>query len=123
MVPIWPPKPDPFGDLQPPRRNPPTAVGVATPPPPAGNPRYYDLHVSRRSRFASAFAATVFAASAASVGTLGGAWWAVLGTGLGAVSAIFLYRAVRRVRRIRLGHPSKIAQLRRRFTPKYRRAA
>jgi|SRR5688572_9782845 len=119
----WPPKPDPFGDLQPPRRNPPTAVGVATPPPPAGNPRYYDRHVSRRSRLASAFAGTVFAASAASVATLGGAWWVVLGTGLGAVSGIFLYRAARPVRRVRLGHVSKIAQLRRRFTPKYRRAA
>jgi hypothetical protein len=30
----WTPEPQPFGWLEPPRKYPPTAVGVATPPPP-----------------------------------------------------------------------------------------
>jgi hypothetical protein len=123
MARSWPPKPDPFGELGPPRRNPPTAVGLATPPPPAGRPLYYDLHVSRRRRLASAFLGTVLAASATTLATLGSVWWALLSTGLGALGGVMLYQAGRRVRRVRIGHESTLARLHRRFNRKHRHAA
>ena len=123
MADAWPPKPDPFGALEPPRRNPPTAVGLATPPPPAGQPRYYDRRVSRRRRLASAFAGTVLAASATSVATLGSVWWALLSTGLGALGGILLYRAARPVRRVNPGRESGLTRFRNRFNRKRRHAA
>jgi hypothetical protein len=43
----WTPKPQESGSLDPPRRRPPTAVGITTPPPP--RPRGSE-HYSRRSR-------------------------------------------------------------------------
>lgn len=45
-MPDWTPEPQTFGWLEPPRRRPPTAVGVATPPPPRGPHRV----VARRTR-------------------------------------------------------------------------
>lgn len=123
MADAWPPTPDPFGALEPPRRNPPTAVGLATPPPPAGQPKYYDRRVSRRRRLASAFAGTVLAASATTVATLGSVWWALLSTGLGALGGVLLYRAARPVRRVHFGRVSSMTRLRRRFNRKHRRAA
>ena len=123
MADTWPPKPDPFGALEPPRRNPPTAVGLATPPPPAGQPRYHDRRVSRRRRLASAFVGTVLAATATSVATLGSVWWALLSTGLGALGGVFLYRATRPVRRVHLDRVSGLTRLRRRFNRKRRHAA
>lgn len=106
MTDAWHPEPDPFGALEPPRRKPPTAVGVATPPPPGRSPRYYDRHVSRRRRLAEAFAGTVLAASATTLASLGNFWLAVMSTGLGALSGIVLYRATQRVRRVRLQRAS-----------------
>ena len=123
MPDTWPPTPDPFGALEPPRRNPPTAVGVATPPPPGGQPLYYDLRISRRRRLASAFVGTVLAASATTVATLGSVWWALLSTGLGVLSGALLYRAARPVRRVYLGRVSRLTRLRRRFNRKLRHAA
>jgi hypothetical protein len=123
MADAWPPKPDPFGALEPPRRNPPTAIGLATPPPPAGQPRYYDRRVSRRRRLASAFVGTVLAASATTVATLGSVWWALLSTGLGALGGVLLYRAAQPVRRVSLERASKLTRLRRRFSRKHRHAA
>jgi hypothetical protein len=123
MARAWPPKPDPFGELGPPRRNPPTAVGVATPPPPPGEPLYYDLHVSRRRRLATAFAGTVLAASATTVATLGSIWWALLSTGLGALSGVLLYRAGNPVRRVWIGRESRLTRLRHKFNRKHRHAA
>ena len=123
MADEWHPKPDPFGALEPPRRNPPTAVGLATPPPPAGQPRYYDRRVSRRRRLASAFVGTVLAASATTVATLGSLWWALLSTGLGALGGALLYRAVRPGRHWDPGRESRLTRLRLRLTRKHRRAA
>ena len=123
MADAWPPKPDPFGALEPPRRNPPTAVGLATPPPPAGQPRYHDRRISRRRRLASAFVGTVLTASATTIATLGSVWWALLSTGLGALGGMLLYRAARPVRRVYPGRESRLTRFRRRFNRKRRRAA
>jgi len=123
MAEEWPPKPDPFGALEPPRRNPPTAVGVATPPPPAGQPLYCDLRITRGRRLATAFVGTVLAGAATSVATLGGLWWALLSTGLGALSGVLFYRATRRVQRVELVSLLRPPRLRRRFNWTQRRAA
>ena len=122
MTDAWPPKPDPFGALEPPRRNPPTAVGVATPPPPSGQPLYCDLPITRGRRLATAFMGTVLAGAATSVATLGGVWWALLSTGFGALSGVLFYRATRRVQRVEL-LSLKPPRLRRRFNWTQRRAA
>ena len=123
MADEWPPRPDPFGALEPPRRNPPTAIGLATPPPPAGQPRYHDRRVSRRRRLASAFAGTVLAASATTAATLGSVWWVLLSTGLGALGGFLLYRAAQPVRRVSLEHVPRLTRFRRRFSRKRRHAA
>jgi hypothetical protein len=123
MTDAWPPKPDPFSALEPPRRNPPIAVGVATPPPPEGQPHYYDLRITRGRRLATAFVGTVLAGAATSVAMLGSLGWALLSTGLGALSGVFLYGATRRVQRVYLGSGSRLTRLRRRFTRPHRRAA
>lgn len=122
MADAWPPKPDPFGALEPPRRNPPTAVGVATPPPPAGQPLYWDLPITRGRRLATALVGTVLAGVATSVAALGGLWWALLSTGLGVLSGVQLYRATRRVQRVELVS-LRPPRLRRRFNWMQRRAA
>jgi hypothetical protein len=122
MADEWPPRPDPFGALEPPRRNPPTAVGVATPPPPSGQPLYWDLPITRGRRLATAFMGTVFAGAATSAATLGGLWWALLSTGFGALSGVLFYRATRRVQRVEL-LSVKPPRLRRRFNWTKRRAA
>lgn len=119
----WPPKPDPFGALEPPRRNPPTAVAVATPPPPEGQPQYVDLRITRGRRLATAFVGTVLAGAATGVATLGSLWWALLSTGLGALSGVFLYSATRRVQRVDLESVLRSTRPRRRFNRKHRRAA
>lgn len=115
MAGTWPPEPDPFGALEPPRRNPPTAVGLATPPSPSGRPRYYDRHVSRRRRMAEAFVGTILAASATTLASLGSVWWALASTGLGVLSGVLFYRAAQRVRRVSLERASGLT-LRRRFS-------
>lgn len=51
----WIPRPQESGWLEPPRRNPPTAVGVATPPPP-GRPRDSRYRETRMQRVGRAFA-------------------------------------------------------------------
>ena len=51
----WLPEPQEEGWLEPPRRRPPTAVGVATPPPPRG-PRHSRYRETRMQRIARAFA-------------------------------------------------------------------
>ena len=92
----WTPEPEPSGSLDPPRRRPPTAVGVATPPPPRPRqPSYVDRRMTRRKRLASAFVGSLMTASAASLATVGSLWPAVLSTGLGAVGGVLLYRAFR----------------------------
>lgn len=53
----WMPEPQERGSLEPPRRNPPTAVGVATPPPPDG-PRRSRYRETRMQRIGRAFALT-----------------------------------------------------------------
>lgn len=123
MAASWPPEPDPSGALEPPRRNPPTAVGIATPPPPARQPRYHDRTVSRRRRMASAFVGTVLTSSAVSLATVGSLWWALLSTGLGAIGGVLLYRAARPSRRISAEAGSGLASLGRRFSRKRRDAA
>src|SRR5688500_11837676 len=122
MADKWPPKPDPFGALEPPRRNPPTAVGVANSPPPAGQPLYCDLRITRGRRLATAFVGTVLAGAATSVATLGGLWWALLSTGLGALSGVLFYRATRRVQRVELASLLRPPRLRRRLICAQRRA-
>ncbi len=51
----WIPKPQEQGWLEPPRRRPPTAVGVATPPPPRG-PRRSHYRETRMQRIGRVFA-------------------------------------------------------------------
>lgn len=46
----WLPEPQEQGWLEPPRRRPPTAVGVATPPPPRGPERHYETRMERIGR-------------------------------------------------------------------------
>src|SRR3954469_17126901 len=55
----WLPKPEEQGWREPPRRRPPTAVGVATPPPPRG-PRRSRYRATRMQRFGRAFAELMF---------------------------------------------------------------
>ena len=52
----WTPEPQEFGWLEPPRKLPPTAVGVATPPPPHRPNRVAARRRSRLLRIASAVA-------------------------------------------------------------------
>jgi hypothetical protein len=119
----WLPEPDPSGALEPPRRNPPTAVGIATPPPPARRPRYHDRAVARRRRMASAFVGTVLTSSAVSLATVGTVWWALLSAGLGAIGGVLLYRAARPSRRISGEEATSLFSLGRRFSRKRRDAA
>lgn len=56
----WLPEPQEQGSLEPPRRRPPTAVGVATPPPPRG-PRRSRYHETRMQRIGRTFAQLAFA--------------------------------------------------------------
>ena len=51
----WTPDPQEQGWREPPRRRPPTAVGVATPPPPRG-PRHWRYRQTRIQRIGRAFA-------------------------------------------------------------------
>ncbi|MBX3175314.1 MAG: hypothetical protein KF709_12945 [Gemmatimonadaceae bacterium] len=72
MTDEWAPEPEPAGNLQPPRRNPPTAVGVLTPPPPHRPQRTRYRASSLRRRLAQAFlgASGAFAGiAAASIAT------------------------------------------------------
>ena len=59
----WIPEPQEQGWLEPPRRRPPTAVGIATPPPPRG-PRRSRYRETRMQRIARAFAQLAFATGA-----------------------------------------------------------
>ncbi len=67
MTDEWAPTPEPAGDLNPPRRRPPTAVGVLTPPPPHRPRRSAYRQPSLRRRLGQAFlgASTTFAGVAA----------------------------------------------------------
>ena len=123
MADEWLPKPDPFGGLEPPRRNPPTAIGLATPPPPSGEPWYLDRRALRRRRMASAFAGSVLVASATSLATLGSVWSALVSTGLGAIGGALLYRAGRSAWPASSRPGSGLARLRDRLKSKRRRAA
>ena len=119
----WLPEPDPFGSLEPPRRNPPTAVGVATPPPPDRRPGYFDRRVMRRRRLASAFVGTVLTASATALATAGSLWAMIAGAGLGGMGGMFLYRSIRPYAAGR-GLPSfSLAAVGRRIVRSRRRAA
>lgn len=64
----WLPTPQEEGWREPPRRRPPTAIGVATPPPPRG-PRRSIYHETRMQRFGRVFSqmavATAFGLAAA----------------------------------------------------------
>lgn len=63
----WIPEPQEQGWLEPPRRRPPTAVGVATPPPPHGprRSRYYETRMQRIGRlFAQLAFSTAFGLAA-----------------------------------------------------------
>ena len=122
MADEWIPKPDPFGGLEPPRRNPPTAIGLATPPPPNA-PRYQDRRAMRRRRMASAFAGGVLVASATTLATVGTVWSALVSAGLGALGGALLYRAIRSVQLPGALSASGIARLRARFSSGRRRAA
>lgn len=51
----WEPIPDPHGDREPPRRRPPTAVGVLTPPPPRRPSRSVYRGSTLRQRLAQGF--------------------------------------------------------------------
>src|SRR4051812_19833728 len=55
----WIPEPQEQGWLEPPRRRPPTAIGVATPPPPRG-PRRSRYRETRMQRIGRAFAQLMF---------------------------------------------------------------
>jgi len=124
MTEPWSPDPEPSGSLEPPRRRPPTAVGVATPPPPRGpEPRYVDGRATRRRRLASAFVGCVLTATAASLATVGSAWPAILSTGFGAMGGAFLYRAFRTGRAPGGGARVRLAAVGRRLGLKRRRAA
>src|ERR1043165_9875624 len=59
----WTPDPQPFGSLEPPRKHPPTAVGVATPPPP-GRPYRRTSRRRNRRKASVMFAITLVAAGA-----------------------------------------------------------
>src|SRR4051812_19885910 len=56
----WIPEPQEQGWLEPPRRRPPTAIGIATPPPPRGRggSRYFETRMHRIGR---AFSQSMFA--------------------------------------------------------------
>ena len=56
----WTPDPQEFGWREPPRRRPPTAIGVATPPPPRG-PRHSRYLETRMQRIGRLFAQLAFA--------------------------------------------------------------
>ena len=49
------PNPEPSGRLSPPRRNPPTAVGLLTPPPPPRRPSSGNYRSTLRARLAQGF--------------------------------------------------------------------
>ena len=120
----WAPIPDPFGALEPPRRNPPTAVGEATPPPPGGpKPQYIDRRTLRRRRLASAFAGSVLTASTVSLASVGSAWAVVLSAGTGVVAAFLFYRTARPVRRVGASPVLNPGTFRRHFRLKRRHAA
>lgn len=95
MTDEWPPAPEPAGDLNPPRRRPPTAVGVRTPPPPPRHPsRSTYLESSRKRRLAQAFlgASGAFAGIAAAsiavhpAAVIGGSVLALVGARLLGIS-------------------------------------
>ena len=58
----WLPEPQEEGSLEPPRRRPPTAVGVATPPPPRGprRSRYRETRLERIGRTFAQLAVSTF---------------------------------------------------------------
>jgi putative Ca2+/H+ antiporter (TMEM165/GDT1 family) len=55
MTDDWTPDPEPAGDLDPPRRRPPTAIGLLTPPPPRRPRRSVYQPSALRRRLAQAF--------------------------------------------------------------------
>lgn len=119
----WPPDPEPGGALNPPNRRPPTAVGVATPPPPQGQPRYRN-HLSRlRRRLAEGFTGAVLTTSAVGIATIGSLTSALFAVGLGAVGGAFLYQAMRARPRHGPGVAVKLIWAARRYYKKGRRAA
>lgn len=119
----WPPDPEPGGALDPPNRRPPTAVGVATPPPPRGEPRYRNHLVRLRKRLAEGFTGAVFTGSAVGIATIGSLTSALVAVGLGAVGGAFLYRALQSRPRHRPGVAVKLITAARRYYKKGRRAA
>lgn len=65
----WTPDLSTFGWLEPPRRRPPTAIGVATPPPPH---RPFRRTIPHRSRFHRITLVAIIALAASSAGVLAG---------------------------------------------------
>jgi hypothetical protein len=121
----WPPVPDPFGSLEPPRRNPPTAVGVATPPPPGGGgrPTYVDRRAWRRRRLARAFVGTVLTASATALATTGTIWSTIASAGLGGMGGFLLYLSIKPMGLWRQAKGFTLAALGRHGSRSRRRAA
>jgi hypothetical protein len=64
------PEPKPDGFLDPPRRFPPTAVGVATPPPPRGHRRNFRGESRLRRRVKSAARLLLFLSAGATLGSI-----------------------------------------------------
>jgi hypothetical protein len=94
MTDEWAPTPEPAGDRDPPRRRPPTAVGVLTPPPPRRPKHSAYIESNLRRRLAQAFLGAsgaftgIAAASIAShpVAILAGSVIALLGARLLGIS-------------------------------------
>src|SRR5688572_14386587 len=101
------PRPEPWGDLVPPNRRPPTAVGVMTPPPPR-RPERAPAAMPLRRRLALAFLgfACVSTGAVIAVATTG-----PVGFGIGATIALMgapsIRAAVRPHRAIRALRPER----------------
>ncbi len=98
-------------------------MGVATPPPPRGEPRYRNHLVRLRKRLAEGFTGAVFTGSAVGIATIGSLTSALVAVGLGAVGGAFLYRALQSRPRHRPGVAVKLITAARRYYKKGRRAA
>ncbi len=93
----WQPDPEPGGALEPPRRRPPTAVGLATPPPPRRDRSQFPSYSRylRRRRIARAIVGSTMAISAVGFASIGGIWMALASAVLGISGSALIFRSIR----------------------------
>jgi hypothetical protein len=96
----WTPDPQESGWLEPPRKLPPTAIGVATPPPPRGPDRRSPRRTSRLRRIATVIGFSLATTGAGVVAGIGLPVSALLEIGAGLTALELAMQYVRRRRRI-----------------------